>query len=109
MDQRHVGWEEHDGWRLLRALQAPWHHGAKTHQLVQPCHPALEIQVEYWQAGLGGVQGKERQGPSGGREVSVHMKTFETLNCIQGIQSKHSTLLPAVPSTLSPPTLKFRM
>lgn len=71
--------------------------------------PALEIQIEYWQAGLDGVQGKERKGPSGGREVSVHMKTFETLNCIQGIQSKHSTLLPALPSALSPPTLKFRM
>lgn len=51
---------------------------------------------------------KERQGPSGGREVSVHIKTFETLNRIQRIR-RHSTLLPAIAFALSSPTPKSRM
>jgi len=79
VDQRRSGWEKH--------------HGAKTTSQHSPVAQPLKSSLST------GRQDWTRQGPSGGREVSGRMKTFETLIHTQGMQSKRSTLS-SLPSPL---------
>lgn len=60
VDQRYSSWEKHEGTRLLRELQAPWHHGAKTASqhspIAQPLKFSFSTGRQDW------MVGKERKG-----------------------------------------------